>query len=38
MNHSPAFWAVTARLCPGHAACRRWLRAQGEALHALRFG
>ncbi len=38
MNHSPAFWAVTARLCPGHAACRRWLRTQGEALHALRFG
>lgn len=38
MNHSPAFWAVCARLCPGHAAHRRWLRTQGEALHALRFG
>lgn len=37
MNHSPAFWAVTARLCPGHAPCRRWLRAEGERLHAYRF-
>jgi hypothetical protein len=37
MNHSPAFWAVCARLCPGHAALRRWLRAEGERLHALRF-
>lgn len=38
MNHSPAFWAVVARLCPGHEAPRRWLKAEGEALHALRFG
>lgn len=37
MNHSPAFWAVTARLCPGYADCRRWLRAHGDRLHALQF-
>jgi len=38
MNHSPAFWAVVARLFPQHAAPRRWLRAEGQSLHALRFG
>lgn len=37
MNHSPAFWAVTARLCPGYAAYRRWLRAHGDRLHAVQF-
>ncbi|MBW7922539.1 MAG: M48 family metallopeptidase [Rubellimicrobium sp.] len=37
MNHSPAFWAVVARLCPGHAAQRRWLREEGPRLHRLRF-
>jgi predicted metal-dependent hydrolase len=37
MNHSPAFWAVVARLYPDHAAARRWLKAEGQALHALRF-
>jgi predicted metal-dependent hydrolase len=37
MNHSPAFWAVTERLCPGYAAYRRWLRTHGEHLHTLRF-
>lgn len=36
MDHSPAFWAVVARLFPDHAACRRWLREQGETLHRLR--
>lgn len=36
MDHSPAFWAVVARLCPGHAAPRRWLRQQGASLHRLR--
>jgi hypothetical protein len=38
MNHSAAFWAVVERLCPGHAGPRRWLRTEGQALHALRFG
>ncbi|SIS59819.1 M48 family metallopeptidase [Phaeovulum vinaykumarii] len=36
MNHSPAFWAVVARLCPGYAAPRDWLRRNGGTLHALR--
>ncbi|MEI4472494.1 M48 family metallopeptidase [Frigidibacter sp. MR17.24] len=36
MNHSPDFWAVVARLDPGYAAHRRWLRTEGNALHRLR--
>lgn len=38
MNHSPAFWAVVARLCPGYQVPRRWLKAEGQALHGYRFG
>jgi len=37
MNHSPAFWAVVARLCPDHARHRAWLRREGGALHRYRF-
>ncbi len=37
MNHSPAFWAVVARLCPGHAAPRAWLCAEGPGLHRYDF-
>lgn len=37
MNHSPAFWAVVARLCPFHAAPRVWLRREGAALHRYDF-
>lgn len=37
MNHSPAFWAVVARLCPGYAAPRAWLRRHGSGLHEHRF-
>lgn len=38
MNHSPAFWAVVARLCPDHKAQRAWLRGpEGNALQSLRF-
>ena len=37
MNHSEAFWAVCARLCPGYQAPRRWLKAHGGALQAWRF-
>lgn len=37
MNHSPAFWAVVARLCPDHARHRLWLRREGAALHRYRF-
>ena len=37
MNHSPAFWAVVARLCPDYEAPRRWLKSHGQALHGYRF-
>ena len=32
MNHSPAFWAVVARLMPDFATPREWLRAHGSGL------
>ncbi|BBH11660.1 M48 family metallopeptidase [Chromobacterium haemolyticum] len=32
MNHSPAFWAETARLYPGWQAARRWLKLRGAEL------
>jgi predicted metal-dependent hydrolase len=38
MNHSPAFWAVVARLCPDYSRHRRWLLREGVALHRYRFG
>jgi hypothetical protein len=38
MNHSAAFWAVVARLCPRYEAPRLWLRRNGAALHRYRFG
>lgn len=38
MNHSPAFWAVVARLLPGYERHRRWLRQHGGVLHRYRFG
>ncbi len=38
MNHSPAFWAVVARLMPGYAAPRAWLKRHGQQLHGYRFG
>ncbi len=37
MNHSPAFWALVARLCPGHDGPRAWLRRDGVTLHRYRF-
>lgn len=37
MNHSPAFWAEVARLMPGYAAPRDWLRRQGGSLHRYQF-
>ena len=36
MNHSPAFWAVVARLCPGYAPHRAWLKQHGAGLQAIR--
>jgi len=38
MNHSPAYWAVVERIYPGWKVPRAWLRAEGQALHAWRFG
>lgn len=37
MNHSPAFWAVVARLMPDYAGHRRWLRQHGNLLHRISF-
>jgi predicted metal-dependent hydrolase len=37
MNHSPAFWAEVSRLFGPHETQRRWLRAEGAALHAVDF-
>ncbi|MBB1491934.1 M48 family metallopeptidase [Paracoccus sp. MC1862] len=37
MNHSPAFWGTVARLYPGFAQPRAWLRQNGASLHAWRF-
>jgi len=37
MNHSPAFWAVVARLQPDYEAPRSWLRREGAGLHRYRF-
>lgn len=37
MDHSPAFWAAVARLCPDYAARRAWLRQHGGALHSWQF-
>jgi predicted metal-dependent hydrolase len=38
MNHSPRFWAQVARLMPDYAPRRAWLRREGAALQAIRFG
>ncbi|MCM1106182.1 MAG: M48 family metallopeptidase [Blautia sp.] len=29
MNHSPAFWAEVARVCPGYREARGWLKENG---------
>ena len=31
-DHSPAFWARVARICPDYLALRRWLKQQGGQL------
>jgi predicted metal-dependent hydrolase len=38
LNHSPRFWTVVRRLCPGMEAERLWLRRNGAALHRYDFG
>ncbi|PVA10831.1 M48 family peptidase [Pelagivirga sediminicola] len=37
MNHSPAYWAIVARLMPDYQSHRKWLRQSGTALHRYRF-
>jgi predicted metal-dependent hydrolase len=37
MDHSPDFWAATARLLPDYARHRGWLRTHGHELLAWRF-
>lgn len=37
MNHSPAFWAEVALLCPDYRARRGWLRTHGAGLHRFDF-
>lgn len=37
MNHSAAFWDLTARLVPDWRRHRDWLRSHGETLHVWRF-
>ena len=32
MNHSPRYWALVARHCPGYEEPRRWLRRNATAL------
>lgn len=34
MNHSPAFWAEVARVCPGYVRHRQWLIDNGNSLIA----
>ena len=38
MNHSPKFWVVVARLCPGYEEPCAWLKTNGRNLHRYRFG
>jgi len=33
MNHSPRFWRLVQRLCPGHERAKVWLDVHGSDLH-----
>ena len=33
MNHSPRFWRLVQRLCPGHERAKAWLDVHGSDLH-----
>ena len=37
LDHSPRFWALTERLCPGWKVQRRWLRHEGPRIHSIDF-
>ena len=32
MDHSPRFWALLDRHCPGYREQKRWLRRHGQTL------
>jgi predicted metal-dependent hydrolase len=32
MDHSPAYWALVAEVCPGYREARQWLRRHGRSL------
>jgi len=34
MDHSPAFWALVASVCPNYQSARRWLRRHALAPHS----
>ncbi|MCT8998161.1 M48 family metallopeptidase [Chelativorans intermedius] len=38
MNHGPRFWALCEALCPRTQEARQWLKRNGTALQAIRFG
>lgn len=38
MNHSPRFWKLCSALCPDTERCKAWLKRNGTALQAIRFG
>jgi hypothetical protein len=33
MDHSPRFWALVAKHCPGYREPQAWLRRYGATLH-----
>jgi hypothetical protein len=35
MNHSPKFWAIVAKLCPGYLAARHELKTMSAQLHRM---
>ncbi|WEX08154.1 M48 family metallopeptidase [Chelativorans sp. AA-79] len=38
MNHGPGFWKLCKELCPDTERCKAWLKRNGTALQAIRFG
>jgi len=38
MNHGPRFWNLCETLCPDTERCKAWLKRNGTALQAIRFG
>jgi hypothetical protein len=35
MNHSPKFWAIVGKLCPGYIATRKELKTMSSQLHRM---